>query len=173
MMSVVLVKVKARANGVAGGIAQGRQNPGLVSKAGGWVPSDSYFLSELRFLQPLSPRPLSCLGHVATVLSLPLEWLGLRRRVPVAEISGTHPHPCLQRLGLALSVSEPFCRNTQNFHPVLPRQQVAPDWSLLEDAGCQDRGLPGSHPFLREPGGLSDRKKSVCVWKGVLWKLWA
>lgn len=77
MMSVVLVKVKARANGVAGGIAQGRQNPGLVSKAGGWVPSDSYFLSELRFLQPLSPRPLSCLGHVATVLSLPLEWLGL------------------------------------------------------------------------------------------------
>ena len=76
-MSVVLVKVKARANGVAGGIAQGRQNPGLVSKAGGWVPSDSYFLSELRFLQPLSPRPLSCLGHVATVLSLPLEWLGL------------------------------------------------------------------------------------------------
>ena len=76
-MSVVLVKVKARANGVAGGIDQGRQNPGLVSKAGGWVPSDSYFLSELRFLQPLSPRPLSCLGHVATVLSLPLEWLGL------------------------------------------------------------------------------------------------
>lgn len=154
VMSVVLVKVKARANGVAGGIAQGRQNPGLVSKAGGWVPSDNYFLSELRFLQPIFPRPPPCLGHVAAVLSLPLELarLGLRRRVPVAEVSSAHPHPCLQRLGLALSVSKPFCRNTQNFHPFLPRQQAEPDWSFLEDAGHQDRGLPGSHP---PSGGLS------------------
>jgi len=55
----------------------GQAEPWTCDKAGGWVPSDSYFLSELRFLQPLSPRPLSCLGHVATVLSLPLEWLGL------------------------------------------------------------------------------------------------
>lgn len=77
VMSVVLVKARARANGVAGGTAQGKQNPGLVSKAGGWVPSGSYFLSELRFLQPLFLRPLPCLGHVAAVLSLPLEWLGL------------------------------------------------------------------------------------------------
>lgn len=79
------MKVRAGANAVAGGIAQGRQNPGLVSKAGGWVPSDSHLLSE-----PQVPAALSSRGHLpglgmwlrSSVL-LELAGLGLRRRVPI------------------------------------------------------------------------------------------
>lgn len=149
---------------MAGGIAQGRQNPGLVSKAGGWVPSDSHLLSE-----PQVPAALSSRGHLpglgmwlrSSVL-LELAGLGLRRRVPVGKISGAHPpHPCFQRLGSALSISGPLCRITQNFHPVLPRQQAVPVWL----SGQRAARFPPSLwcPFLREPGGLSVQRKSVHV----------
>lgn len=101
--------------------AQGRQNPGLVSKAGGWVPSGSYFLSELRFLQPLFLRPLPCLGHVAAVLSLPLEWLGLGSEGGFLLLKSVAliPTPAPE-LGLALSVSEPFCRTFRISIPSFP-----------------------------------------------------
>lgn len=127
---------------MAGGIAQGRQNPGLVSKAGGWVPSDSHLLSE-----PQVPAALSSRGHLpglglwlrSSVL-LQLAGLGLRRRVPVGKISGAHP-------------PTPASRDSTRHCPFLGRSAETlrisiPSFpgSRQRPSGCQDRWLPGSHP---------------------------
>ena len=134
---------------MAGGIAQGRQNPGLVSKAGGWVPSDSHFLSE-----PQVPTALSSRGHLpasgmwlrSSVLFW--SWLGLGSEggFLLVKSAALTPHPGFQRLGSALSISGPICRNTQNFHPLPGSRQRPSGHSLRTPAvrteGCQVPTLP-------------------------------
>lgn len=107
------------------------------------------------------------------LLSSVFLWSGLawaQKEVPVATVSGTHP-PCLRGLAWHHQNSEPFAETLRI--STVPRQQVVPNWSLLEDTGCQDREgcqvpiLP-LVAFLRAKGDSVTEGRRACLERGFL-----